>query len=392
MTLATSPLGLATTGSGVAGGLDRSDLLPLLREAGARHDRDGSFPFDNLAQLREVGLLGLTVPTTLGGRGKGLAASVEAVGLVAQGCASTALVLAMQLSKQAALARSTDYSTAVRERVGREAVRDGALMNAIRVEPDLGSPTRGGLPGTTARRVPGGWRVTGRKIYSTGAPGLTWFEAFCRTDELKPRLGTFLIRAGSPGLRIEESWDHVGLRASGSHDVVLEEVFVPEDQVGALSIPGEGPPARENAQAAWNAGLIGALYAGVARAGRDWLLAFLRERVPANLGHPLAALPRAQEAVGEIETLLAVNDRLVASVAKETDAGTPPPAVEAGLLKVAVTRNAVEAVRLATALAGNHGLSRRNGLERCWRDVGCGLVHVPQTDSAMLAAGRHALG
>ncbi|MCQ4159060.1 acyl-CoA/acyl-ACP dehydrogenase [Roseomonas sp. GC11] len=367
---------------------DWPTLLPQLREAGARHDRDGSFPFDALDLLRQAGLLSLTVPVALGGQGGGLAASAEAVGLVAQGCASTALVLAMQCTKQAALARGQGYAAPLRERLGREAVQEGALVNAIRVEPELGSPTRGGLPATTARRVPGGWRVSGRKIYSTGAPGLTWFETFCRTDELKPRLGNFLIRAGSPGLRIVESWDHLGLRASGSHDVVLEDVFVPEEQAGQLQPAGEGPPPRDDIQAAWNAALLGALYTGVAVAARDWLLGFLRGRVPANLGQPLASLPRVQEAVGEITTLLTVNGRLLAGLAAETDAGNAPSSTEAGLLKVVLTRQAVDAVRLANGLASNHALSRHNPLERHWRDVQCGVVHVPQADSAMIAAGR----
>ena len=375
----------------IGSSVDWPALLPRIRASGTRHDRDGSFPFDNLARLHEAGILGLTVPAALGGQEQGLAASAEAVGWVAQGCPSTALVLAMQLTKQAALARGTSYAPALRERIGRDAVRDGALLNSIRVEPDLGSPTRGGLPATTARRVPGGWRITGRKIYSTGAPGLTWFETLCRTEELRPRLGTFMVRAGSPGLRIDETWDHLGLRASGSHDVVLDDVFVPDGQAGTLLTPGEGPPQRDDVQAAWNAGLLGALYDGVARAGRDWLLEFLRERVPSNLGKPLASLPRAQEVVGEIESLLAVNARLVASIAAETDAGAPPPAAEAGMLKVALTRNAVEAVRLATTLAANHGLSRHNDLERCWRNVQCGPVHAPQADSAMIAGGKRAL-
>jgi alkylation response protein AidB-like acyl-CoA dehydrogenase len=371
---------------------DWSALLPSIAEAGARHDRDGSFPFDNLALLQRAGLLGLTVPVDLGGQGQGLAASAEAVGRVAQGCASTALVLAMQLTKQAALARNTAYNPALRDRLGREAVRDGALLNSIRVEPDLGSPTRGGLPATTARRVPDGWRINGRKIYSTGAPGLAWFETFARTDELKPRIGVFMVQAGSAGLLIEESWDHLGLRASGSHDVVLKDVFVPDDQVGALTVPGDGPPVREDVQAAWNAAILGSLYDGVARAGRDWIVTFLHDRVPSNLGKPLSSLPRAQEVVGEIELLLTVNARLIAGLVAQVDAGATPGAAETGLLKVAITRNAVEAVRLATSLAANHGLSRHNTLERCWRDVQCGLVHVPQADSALQTGGRVALG
>lgn len=371
--------------------LDWPALLAALRDAGDRHDRDGSFPHDSLARLHEAKLLALTVPVSLGGQGQGLAASSDVVGRVAQSCPSTALILAMQLTKQSALARNTAYPAAVRERIGREAALDGALMNAIRVEPELGSPTRGGLPATVARRVAGGWRISGRKIYSTGAPGLTWFETFCRTDELKPRVGAFLVRAGSDGLRIEESWDHLGLRASGSHDVVLDEVFVPDEQVGALNVPGDGPPPRDDVQAAWNAALLGAVYDGVARAGRDWIVGFLRGRAPPNLGKPLASLPRVQEVVGEIEALLAVNARLIGSVAAQVDADAAPASAESGTLKVVLTRNSTEAVRLATSLAGNHGLSRHNGLERCWRDVQCGLVHAPQADSAMMAAGKRAL-
>jgi hypothetical protein len=77
-----------------------------------------------------------------------------------------------------------------------------------------------------------------------------------------------MIRAGSPGLRIEERWDHLGLRASGSHDAVLEDVFVPDDAVGTLALPDGGPPPREDLQAAWNAALLGTLYTGVGRKGR----------------------------------------------------------------------------------------------------------------------------
>lgn len=372
-------------------GIDWATLVRDLDEEGARCDRSGSFPSGNIALLRDAGLLALTVPQSLGGQGEGLVRSVEAIGLVAQGCPSTALILAMQCAKQAALARGANYPPALRERVGRDAVRDGALINAIRVEPELGSPTRGGLPATIARRVPDGWRITGRKIYCTGAPGLAWFETFCRTDEPAPRIGPFLVPAGAPGLRIEETWDHLGLRASGSHDVVLEDVFVPAAHAGTLVVPGEGPPPREDAQAAWNAAMLGALYGGVAIAARDWIVRFAHDRKPANLGATLATLPRVQEVIGEIEALIVAGRRIVGAIAVATDAGYPPPAAEAGALKVVLTRNAVEAVRLAVSLAGNHALSRGNPLERRWRDIQCGLVHAPQTDAGLITAGRAAL-
>ena len=364
-----------------------AELAPL----GAAHDRDASFPFDALARLHKEGLLALTVPRALGGGGAGLARVVAAVGTVAEGCPATALILAMQCIHQRAVATGPHWPPALRERVGRDAVERGGLINALRVEPALGTPARGGLPETTARRVPGGWSLTGRKIYSTGAPGLAWFLVWARTDEAEPRTGFVLVPAAAPGVRIVETWDQAGLRASGSHDVLFDAAPVPADHAVDLRPPaGWGRP--DATQVAWNTLPIAALYTGVATAAQGWLARFLRERAPANLGAPLATLPRMQEAMGAIEALLAANRRLVASAAADWDAGRGPSAVECGLLKTVAAENAIDAVQRMVALTGNHGLSRANPLERHLRDVLCARVHTPQADAAHLAAGRAILG
>lgn len=95
---------------------------------------------------------------------------------------------------------------------------------------------------------------------------------------------------------------------------------------------------------AWVSLLIAALYTGVAEAGRDWIVAFLKSRVPANLGKPLAELPRMQEAVGAIEERIAVNRRLIGSAARDMDAGQVPAASQSGLIKHVATENAIAAV------------------------------------------------
>src|SRR6202000_1957243 len=104
-------------------------------------------------------------------------------------------------------------------KLANETVDGVALINALRVEPELGSPARGGLPATIARRTETAWRLTGRKIYSTGAPILKWDAVWAKTDEPETRVGLFLVPAGLPGSWIEESWNHLGLRASGSQCV-----------------------------------------------------------------------------------------------------------------------------------------------------------------------------
>ena len=362
------------------------DLARSFAATAPRHDRDGSFPHENFAALHGAGLLALTVPREWGGEGAGLGRAADVVGTVAEGCPATALVLAMQLIHHRGLAGNARIPLALRERLGRGAVERGELVNALRVEPELGTPARGGLPATVARRTADGWLLTGRKIYATGSPALAWGLVWARTDEAEPRTGQFLVPMRAPGVRIVDTWDQAGLRASGSHDVLFRDVAIPADHALDLRAPAEwGRPDAE--QAAWNTLLVSALYTGVARAARDWLVGFLRDRRPANLGAPLAALPRMQEAVGRIQALLLTNERLVADAARRDDASP----TECGLIKTVAAENAIAAVQDAVALCGNHALSRANPLERHLRDVLCARIHTPQPDSAYLAAGRAAL-
>jgi alkylation response protein AidB-like acyl-CoA dehydrogenase len=143
---------------------------------------------------------------------------------------------------------------------------------------------------------------------------------------------------------------------------------------------------------AWNSLGLSSLYLGVAAAARDWLIKFLSERTPASLGAPLATLPRFQQAVGEIESALGSASDLVDAVARRVDDGDESAAARAPAVKLVATRAAISSVEQALALTGNHGLSRRNPLERHYRDVLCARVHTPQDDSIALAAGRAALG
>jgi len=369
---------------------DRDLAVEFATVAGV-HDRAASFPSGNLARLREFGLLGLTASPDDGGADAGLARVVSLVGTIAEGCPSTALILAMQLIHHKAIAHNAAWPTHLRARVGRSAVQDGALINALRVEPALGTPARGGLPDTVARRTKGGWSLSGRKIYSTGAPGLAWLLVWARTDETAPRTGMWLVPAASQGVEIMETWDQLGLRASGSHDVVLRDVEVPEDNAVDIRLP-QGWGAPDATQTAWNTLTIAALYTGVARAARNWLVFFLKDRTPSNLGAPLATLPRMQEAVGAIDALLLANRRLIEAAAAEHDRGFGPPVLESQLIKTIAAENAISAVERAMALTGNHGLSRANPLERHLRDVLCARIHTPQVDAAHVAAGRVALG
>ena len=365
------------------------DFAQDISDSAADVDRSGSFPWQSLDVLQRERLLAITARREDGGAAAGLVQVVQLVRSVGRGCASTGLILGMQLIHLRHSAQS-DWPERLKSQIGRSAGRFGWLINALRVEPALGTPARGGLPETTARRVATGWSITGRKIYSTGAPGLAWMLVFARTDEVEPRMGLFLVPGRSAGIRIEETWDQLGLRGSCSHDVVFDEVRIPHDHAVDLRAPADWKR-RDPDAAAWSSAVIAALYTGVAEAARDWIVDFLRHRSPANLGASLATLPRMQEAVGRIEALLAVNRRLITTQAAETDASQPPSTEESGLIKTVAAENAIEAVETAVKLAGNHALSRTHPLERHLRDVLCARVHTPQRDAAFTAAGRRAL-
>ena len=358
----------------------------------AKHDRDASFPFENFEDLHAAGLLNLAAPVSLGGQGATLTQLTDVIATIGRGDPATALVLIMQFTQHRGLGRQSNrWPRELAQKVVHDAVENGALINALRVEPELGSPARGGLPATTARRTPEGWRVSGRKLYSTGSPILSWYALWTRTDEEQPRVGYLLVPAGLAGIRIEETWDHLGLRASGSHDVVFEDVLVPLENAVDLRLPTEWAGADPLAQAEI-AVLNSALYTGVAEAARDWLLEFLHARKPSSLGASLASLPRAQEHVGRIEGLLLNNQRLIGGLASDLDEGRSVSANESGLIKSLCTNHAVQVVELAQSLTSNHGLTRHNPLERHWRDVLCGRIHTPQDDSVWVTAGRKALG
>ncbi|MBA1189593.1 acyl-CoA/acyl-ACP dehydrogenase [Pseudomonas entomophila] len=363
-----------------------AELTQALALQAERYDRSARFPQDNIDLLHRHGLLAFTVPQALGGAGASLAEARRVIGALGKGDPATALIVAMQYLQHVRLQAHTDWPDALRQRVAVEAVHQGALINALRVEPELGSPTRGGLPATVARRTADGWRLSGRKLYATGSHGLTWLLVWARSDDPDPLVGSFLVHRDTPGITIVDTWDHLGMRATCSHEVRFDEVPLPLEHAVSVS-PASAPRAELDAEGlVWMAVLLSAVYDGVARAARDWLATFLTQRAPSNLGAPLASLPRFETVLGRIDTLLFANQSLLDAATTGQVAGP-----HAGQLKHLVSANAIQAVELALEAAGNPGLSRHNPLERHYRDVLCSRIHTPQDDAVFTQVGRAAL-
>jgi alkylation response protein AidB-like acyl-CoA dehydrogenase len=364
------------------------EITKALAADAERNDRGANFPAAGIQAVHEAGLLTATVARRYGGPGAGLADTVAILKALGQGDPSVALITAMTLFAHAMQGFRPDWPDDVYAGAVKESGTRPVLINALRVEPELGTPARGGLPATIARRTQKGWAVTGRKTFSTGAEGLTWMMVWARTDDDHPQVGGFLVRNDAPGIAIERTWDHLGLRASRSDDVILDgapahgHTGLEAPRPGFSGIPEFG---------AWNCLGLSALYLGVASAARDWLIKFLNERTPASLGAPLATLPRFQAAVGEIDALLGAADDLTEALARRFDQGDETAIARSPAAKLIANRAAIDCVAQALALVGNNGLTRKNPLERHYRDVLCSRVHSPQDDTIVANLGKSAL-
>ncbi|WP_328935311.1 MULTISPECIES: acyl-CoA dehydrogenase family protein [unclassified Streptomyces] len=366
-------------------------MTARIAELAPDYDQSGAFPADSLRIAHEEGLLTATIGASYGGRGARVEESARILHRIGQGDPSVALIAAMTLNTHARQAAQPHWPEELYARVVKESFERPVLVNHARVEPELGSPARGGLPSTLARRTPDGWSLSGTKRFVTGAEGLDWFLVWATTDEPEPRVGTFLVPGGSPGIDITGRWDQLGLRASGSHDVMFRDVEIPYEHV--IGIGPYGAQAEQDNRAGASLHLpLAALYLGVARAAQSFFHTFAHARVPVNLGHPVARTERFRRTAGEIEVLLSAAEQLVFGGAARVDAGdsayTPEQALGA---RVLADRHGVRAVELAVRLLGNPGLARGNPLERHFRDIQCAPVHAPQEDISLLAIGTKAL-
>ena len=115
---------------------------------------------------------------------------------------ATALIVCMQYLHHLRLAENTHWAEPLRQRVFDDALTNGGLINSLRVEPDLGSPARGGLPQTIASRNSRGWLINGHKIYTTGIEGLSWLALWARSGDNPPLVGSWLVPADSEGISV----------------------------------------------------------------------------------------------------------------------------------------------------------------------------------------------
>ncbi|MBY5454335.1 acyl-CoA/acyl-ACP dehydrogenase [Rhizobium leguminosarum] len=355
-----------------------------LADAAPEADRTGDFPWAGIRAVHQSGLLESTVAARYGGAGATLHEAATILAALGRGDPSVALISAMTIFNHLGQATKSHWPEDLYKRLLIQAKQHPLLLNAARVEPELGSPARGGLPATVARRTASGWSITGRKRFVTGAYGLTHFLVWAHTDETPARVGTFVVPNELPGIRVIENWNSLGMRASGSHDVEYTDVEIPQENVIDLVDPSVAQQ-DNRAHAAITLALT-ALYLGVAEAAQEAFIRFAHERVPTNLGHPIARTERFVTLSGEIDLLVSGARQIIFDALKDKHAEAEKH-IRARLL---AGRQLRDAVQIAVRGMGNPGLNADLGLERHFRDIQSVLVHAPQEDTSISILGRAA--
>jgi alkylation response protein AidB-like acyl-CoA dehydrogenase len=370
--------------------LSPSGLKALTAEVAStaeQYDRSGDIPVAGLAAAHRGGYLTATVAARFGGPEAGPFEVVQILSALGEGDPSVALIAANNLAIHQMQAATNSWPADLYDDLLRQSVQGPAPVNVIRAEPELGAPARGGLPKTIARRTANGWTLTGRKTFATGGTALAYHLVWAITDEEEPRVGHVIVPADSAGITWHQTWDHLGLRASNTHDVSYAGVEVGEENF--LEIPKTDGVYRDPAVATGPTGFgHPALYVGVARAARTAFVTYARERVPTALGRPIAETERIQAIAGEIDAQIVQAETLLYGTLLRVAADDPAVAAGLSLVKVQIARSVIAAVQTAVAALGNAALTRHNPLERHLRDVLCVRVHPPQEDTALLAAGR----
>jgi alkylation response protein AidB-like acyl-CoA dehydrogenase len=374
-----------------------------------RHDREASFPFDDYADLRSEGLLGLCVPTRYGGLGADYETYCLVSEQLAQGNASTALTFNMHcltMMMMGILADDMALAPAARERHEklraakfREVIEAGAFYGQPHSEPveqgqtDTALSMGGRRFGTTARKVDGGYVVNGRKFFVSLAGCAPYFAtpAIRLGDEPWIERTLYLqVPRDAPGVSFPGEWDPMGMRGTVSRDMLLQDVFVPDE--GEVLPPGVFG-AMYNAFPQLSPLTFCATFMGLMQAAYDGALTYLTGQMAGAPGlHTEAAVKG--HAVAEMLFTLEATRALYYRAISEARVDGPAEVVQrARAAHVTVQRSVVTVTQEAIRVCGGRGLLKRYPLERYARDARAGALMRPWTQEiATQQAWESALG
>jgi alkylation response protein AidB-like acyl-CoA dehydrogenase len=355
------------------------ELAPTFAARAAGHDADDTFVFDNYADLRERRVFSAPVPAELGGGGASHPEMCDVLRTLAHGCSSTALALSMHAHQVLIPVWRWHHERAPVE----------PFLRRVAAE-ELVIASSGGSDWLTgsgrADKVEGGYRISGRKIFASGSPAADVFSTMAVYDDPidGPTVLHFVVKFDAPGVKRHDNWRTLGMRGTGSSDVTLDGVFVPDAAIGARRPSGRWSHAW-HIVAATALPIIYSVYVGVAEAARDVAVREAGRRRDD---------PSVQEMVGAMDTELCAARLAWRSMVDAANRGRVGPDVtnEVMVGRTLVGQAVLRTADTAMEVAGGAGFFRAAGLERLFRDVQGARYHALRGPAQRRYAGRLALG
>ena len=356
-------------------------LAPEFARHAAEHDAGDIFVARNYDTLKAEGLITAGVPQGLGGGGAEVRELCAMLRIIAQSCSSTGLALAMHTHQVAIPAWRWHHRSAAKAAV--EPLLRRVAAEKLVLLTSGGSDWVGGSG--KAEKVEGGYRITARKVFSSGAPIGNLLITGAVSDETEgPTVVHFAAPLSAPEVRVLDTWRALGMRGTGSHDIEIDGLFVPDDKIAFKRKAGEWHPVFQIiATIAFP--LIYAVYLGVAEGARDLALEISRKK-------PLTG--RALRLAGQMDTALHAAKLAHAAMVDTVEQNDPGDhSVNQVMMgRRLVEENALKTVELAMELAAGAGFYRSAGLERRFRDIQGARYHPMLKENQFEYAGALAFG
>ncbi len=368
----------------IAATLGREKFAPRAMQI----DRDAVFPFENYADLRAAGLLKICVPQSHGGLGADFATYVMVAAEIGRHCGATALTWNMHVCSAmwaGFIADALDMTPGQRadhERCRALHFRRVVEEGKVYAQPfsEGGSAAAGKAPwGTLARKVDGGYLVSGRKIFASLSGAADFYGVLCTLDRpgATMRDSMYLaVPADAPGVTVSGPWDPLGMRGTVSRNLEFKEVFVPDE---ARMMP-EGLYFQAASRFPHMFATLSPTYMGLAQAAYDFTVQYLRGETPGMPPVKRRMYPTKQVATAEMRIKLEQTRALFLQNAR--DAQVDPDRDTRMRLYAAhysIMENANDIARLAIRTCGGQSMLKSLPLERIYRDSRCGSLMLPWT-------------
>lgn len=369
------------------------DLAADFAARSAAHDRDASHPTENYDRLRAEGFLELTIAKEWGGAGASFLDHTIAYEALGQGCPSTALAFNMHASVVMPVLQSAEVATAAKQLVADLVVRQRQLLGGNFSEPGTTSLIGERPLSARARVVDGGYSITGRKMFASMLQAADQVMVMTYPDGATSNFAgmLLLVPRTAAGRRVEPNWDTLGMRATRSDSLILEECRVPES---ALLFRSDDTRPFRHDYLNWFWGSYTAVYLGVAVAAYDALRELVHARQPQGYAQPLAYHPDVRRHVAEMSADLEAARLITYRSAWLSDTQGPTAETTAALYRAKyVVGEAVSKItRTALTLGGAHGIFKGSRLEQLFRDGALAPIQPPPADFCLWSMGLYELG